>query len=49
MVQSSEQAPFPSKVAGLILATDICKRVSQCSAESRGSSLGAPVSFHREG
>ena len=59
MAQWSERSPFTSEVAGSILSENVLnvtqtqcsahtKRVSQHSAESRGFSPGAPVSFHRE-
>ena len=57
--QWSERSPFTSEAAGSILRENVLsvtrtqcfthvKRVSQHSAESRGFSLGAPVSSHRE-
>ncbi len=55
----SERSPFTSEVAGSILRENFLnvtrthcstrvKRVSQHSAESRGFSLGTPVSSHKE-
>ncbi len=59
MVQWSERSPFTSEVVGSILSENFLnatrvqcsthvKRVSQHSADSRGFSLGTPVSSHRE-
>ena len=59
VAQWSERSPFTSEVAGSILSENVLnvtltqcsthvKRVSQHSAESRGSSPGAPVSSSRE-
>ena len=59
VAQWSERSPFNSEVAGSILSENFLnvtraqcsthvKRVSQHSAESRGFSLGTPVSSHRE-
>ncbi len=60
VAQWSEHSPFISEVAGSILSENVLnvtrtqcsihvKRVSQCSAENRGFSPGAPVSSNREG
>ena len=59
MAQWSERSPLTSEGAGPILSENVLnvtrtqcsthvRRVSQHSAESRGFSAGAPVSFHRE-
>ena len=49
MTQWSEQVSFTSEIVGSILSLlTYVKRVSQRSAESRGFSLGIPVSSHRE-
>ncbi len=59
VAQWSERSPFISEVAGPIVSENApnvtrtqcsihAKRVTQHSAESRGFSLGAPVSSHRE-
>jgi hypothetical protein len=48
---SSEQAHFISEIMGPNLATDSCEKsqsTTQRSVESRGFSLGALVSSHRE-
>ena len=59
LAQWSERSPFTSEAAGSILRENFLnvtrtqcsthvKRVSQHSAESRGFSLGTPVSSHKE-